>query len=87
MEETGYNCKIIADLYTPVKYVTKNNGTKVIKNVVYFLMEPIEKVGEPCWEMDKFIWINIKNYLPYCARVEKEVIEEAIHKFKIINHK
>ena len=46
MEETGWRCKTIKPLIT-VHYQFSRQGVPVSKSVEWFLMEPLEKVGEP----------------------------------------
>jgi len=45
-EETGWRCKALKPLIT-VRYQFSRRGTPVSKSVEWFLMEPLEKIGEP----------------------------------------
>src|SRR5947209_226769 len=54
-EETGYHCEIAREL-EPVTYWFQRNGRRVKKTVQWFLMRPIEKVGEHDHEVDEVAW-------------------------------
>src|SRR5205809_937940 len=45
LEETGYRCELVRQLDS-VTYWFQRNGERIKKNVVWYLMRPIEKVGE-----------------------------------------
>jgi len=54
-EETGYLCEIAREL-EPVTYWFQRSGRRVKKTVQWFLMRPIEKVGEHDHEVDEVVW-------------------------------
>ncbi|PYO02647.1 MAG: NUDIX hydrolase [Candidatus Rokuibacteriota bacterium] len=54
-EETGYRCEIAREL-DPVTYWFQRSGRRVKKTVQWFLMRPIEKVGEHDHEVDEVAW-------------------------------
>src|SRR5262249_45193449 len=54
-EEAGYLCEIAREL-EPVTYWFQRNGRRVKKTVQWFLMRPIEKVGEHDHEVDEVAW-------------------------------
>src|SRR5262249_46602365 len=56
-EETGYLCEIAREL-EPVTYWFQRNGRRVKKTVQWFLMRPIEKVGEHDHEVDEVAWAS-----------------------------
>jgi bis(5'-nucleosidyl)-tetraphosphatase len=45
-EETGYRCEIVKP-FDKVQYWFKKDEQLIKKNVVWFLMKPLEKTGEP----------------------------------------
>jgi len=54
-EETGYHCEITREL-EPVTYWFQRDGRRIKKTVQWFLMRPIEKVGEHDHEVDEVAW-------------------------------
>lgn len=54
-EETGYHCELIREL-TPVTYWFQRGGQRVKKTVHWFLMRPLEKVGDHDCEVDEVMW-------------------------------
>lgn len=54
-EETGYRCEVAREL-EPVTYWFQRNGQRVKKTVQWFLMRPLEKVGEHDHEVDEVAW-------------------------------
>ena len=55
-EETGYHCEITREL-EPVTYWFQRDGRRVKKTVQWFLMRPIEKIGEHDHEVDEVGWV------------------------------
>jgi 8-oxo-dGTP pyrophosphatase MutT (NUDIX family) len=55
-EETGYRCEIVHEL-EPVTYWFQRNGRRVKKTVRWYLMRPLEKVGEHDHEVDEVVWV------------------------------
>lgn len=56
-EETGYRCEIVREL-EPVTYWFQRNGRRVKKTVRWYLMRPLEKVGEHDHEVDEVVWFG-----------------------------
>lgn len=56
-EETGYRCEVVRDLES-VTYWFQRDGQRVRKTVHWFLMRPIEKVGEHDHEVDEVLWVD-----------------------------
>ncbi len=54
-EETGYRCEVLRDLEA-VTYWFQHDGKRIRKTVRWFLMRPIEKVGEHDHEVDEVMW-------------------------------
>lgn len=54
-EETGYRCEVVREL-EPVTYWFQRNGQRVRKTVRWFLMRPVEKVGDHDHEVDEVAW-------------------------------
>jgi len=54
-EETGYRCEVVRDL-EPVTYWFQRNGQRIRKTVRWFLMRPVEKVGDHDHEVDEVAW-------------------------------
>jgi 8-oxo-dGTP pyrophosphatase MutT (NUDIX family) len=57
LEETGYRCELVRQLDS-VTYWFQRNGERIKKNVVWYLMRPIEKVGEHDHEVDEVMWAD-----------------------------
>jgi 8-oxo-dGTP diphosphatase len=57
-EETGYRCEIVRELRA-VTYWFQRSGQRVKKTVRWFLMRPIEKVGDHDQEVDEVAWIAL----------------------------
>ena len=55
-EETGWRCEIIRPL-EPATYWFQRDGRRVKKTVRWFLMRPLEKVGEHDHEVDEVAWL------------------------------
>ena len=51
LEETGWRCRIEADLST-TEYWFQREGRRFRKTVVWFKMVPIEQSGIPDWEVE-----------------------------------
>ena len=56
-EETGYRCELVREL-APVTYWFRRQGRQVKKTVRWYLMRPIEKVGEHDHEVDEVLWTD-----------------------------
>jgi 8-oxo-dGTP pyrophosphatase MutT (NUDIX family) len=56
-EETGYRCEVVRAL-DPVTYWFQRRGRRIKKTVRWFLMRPIEKVGEHDHEVDEVAWVD-----------------------------
>jgi 8-oxo-dGTP pyrophosphatase MutT (NUDIX family) len=55
-EETGYRCELLREL-EPVTYWFQRDGQRIRKTVRWFLMRPVEKVGEHDHEVDEVAWV------------------------------
>jgi len=67
-EETGYRCEVVREL-EPVTYWFQRNGRRVKKTVRWYLMRPLEKIGEHDHEVDEVSWVEREEAL---ARVRYE---------------
>jgi 8-oxo-dGTP pyrophosphatase MutT (NUDIX family) len=56
-EETGYRCELVREL-EPITYWFQRGGRRIKKTVRWFLMRPIEKVGEHDHEVDEVLWAD-----------------------------
>ena len=56
-EETGYRCELEREL-PPVTYWFRRDGRQVKKTVRWFLMRPLEKVGDHDHEVDEVLWTD-----------------------------
>jgi ADP-ribose pyrophosphatase YjhB (NUDIX family) len=54
-EETGYHCEVVRQL-EPVTYWFQREGRRIRKTVHWYLMRPIDKVGEHDHEVDEVQW-------------------------------
>jgi len=54
-EETGYRCELVRELM-PVTYWFQRGGRRIRKTVRWYLMRPLEKVGEHDHEVDEVLW-------------------------------
>jgi 8-oxo-dGTP pyrophosphatase MutT (NUDIX family) len=54
-EETGYRCELVRELM-PVTYWFQRDGRRIRKTVRWYLMRPVEKVGEHDHEVDEVLW-------------------------------
>jgi 8-oxo-dGTP pyrophosphatase MutT (NUDIX family) len=54
-EETGYRCEVVREL-EPVTYWFQRDGRRIKKTVSWFLMRPLEKVGDHDHEVDEVAW-------------------------------
>ncbi len=57
-EETGYRCEVVRELEA-VTYWFQREGERIRKTVRWFLMHPIEKVGEHDHEVDEVRWVAL----------------------------
>jgi 8-oxo-dGTP pyrophosphatase MutT (NUDIX family) len=55
-EETGYRCDVVHELQ-PVTYWFQHGGRRVKKTVRWYLMRPLEKVGDHDHEVDEVLWL------------------------------
>jgi 8-oxo-dGTP pyrophosphatase MutT (NUDIX family) len=56
-EETGYRCEVVRELEA-VTYWFQRDGRRIRKTVRWFLMRPLEKVGEHDGEVDEVAWVD-----------------------------
>ena len=56
-EETGYRCEVVREL-EPVTYWFQRDGRRIKKTVSWFLMRPLEKVGDHDHEVDEVAWAD-----------------------------
>jgi 8-oxo-dGTP pyrophosphatase MutT (NUDIX family) len=56
-EETGYRCEVVRELEA-VTYWFQRRGRRIKKTVKWFLMRPLEKVGEHDHEVDEVAWLS-----------------------------
>jgi 8-oxo-dGTP pyrophosphatase MutT (NUDIX family) len=56
-EETGYRCEVVRELDS-VTYWFQRDGQRIRKNVRWYLMRPLEKVGEHDHEVDEVMWAD-----------------------------
>ena len=56
-EETGYRCELVREL-APVTYWFRRQGRQIKKTVRWYLMRPLEKVGEHDHEVDEVLWTD-----------------------------
>jgi 8-oxo-dGTP pyrophosphatase MutT (NUDIX family) len=61
-EETGYRCELEREL-APVTYWFRRDGRQVKKTVRWFLMRPLEKVGDHDHEVDEVLWTDKEDAL------------------------
>ena len=57
LEETGWRCRIEADLST-TEYWFQREGRRFRKTVVWFKMSPIEEAGVPDGEAEDVQWVE-----------------------------
>ncbi|ULA69749.1 MAG: NUDIX domain-containing protein [Nitrospira sp.] len=57
LEETGWNCRIEADLST-TEYWFQREGRRFRKTVVWFKMAPLELTGVPDGEVEEVQWVE-----------------------------
>jgi 8-oxo-dGTP pyrophosphatase MutT (NUDIX family) len=56
-EETGYRCEVVRDL-EEVTYWFQRGGRRIKKTVRWYLMRPMEKVGDHDHEVDEVAWTD-----------------------------
>ena len=56
-EETGWRCELVRELEA-VTYWFQREGERVRKTVRWYLMRPLEKVGEHDHEVDEVAWVS-----------------------------
>ena len=54
-EETGYRCEVVREIEA-VTYWFQREGKRIKKTVRWFLMRPLEKVGDHDHEVDEVAW-------------------------------
>ncbi len=58
-EETGYACRIERELPRS-QYWFRRGDTLVKKTVHWYLMRPLQKVGEHDWEVEEVAWVPLE---------------------------
>ena len=61
-EETGYRCELVREL-SPVTYWFQRDGRRIRKTVRWYLMRPLEKVGDHDHEVDEVAWASREDAL------------------------
>ncbi len=56
-EETGWHCEVVREL-EEITYWFQREGRRVRKTVRWYLMRPLEKVGEHDHEVDEVAWLD-----------------------------
>lgn len=56
-EETGYACEVVRELEA-VTYWFQRDGQRIRKTVRWYLMRPVEKVGDHDHEVDEIAWAD-----------------------------
>src|SRR5881628_795462 len=56
-EETGWECEVVRELES-VTYWFQRNGQRIRKSVRWYLMRPLQKVGEHDHEVDEVLWTD-----------------------------
>jgi 8-oxo-dGTP pyrophosphatase MutT (NUDIX family) len=56
-EETGYRCQVVRELEA-VTYWFQRGGRRIKKTVRWYLMRPLEKVGDHDHEVDEVAWAD-----------------------------
>ena len=56
-EETGYRCQVVRELEV-VTYWFQRGGRRIKKTVCWYLMHPLEKVGDHDHEVDEVAWAD-----------------------------
>jgi 8-oxo-dGTP pyrophosphatase MutT (NUDIX family) len=56
-EETGYRCQLVRELEA-VTYWFQRGGRRIKKTVRWYLMHPLEKVGDHDHEVDEVAWAD-----------------------------
>lgn len=56
-EETGYACEVVRELEA-VTYWFQREGQRIRKTVRWYLMRPVEKVGDHDHEVDEVAWAD-----------------------------
>jgi len=56
-EETGWRCEVVRELEA-VTYWYQRDGRRVRKTVRWYLMRPLEKVGEHDHEVEEVAWLR-----------------------------
>ena len=61
-EETGYHCEVVRELEA-VTYWFQRGGRRIKKTVRWFLMRPLEKIGDHDHEVDEVAWAGREDAL------------------------
>jgi 8-oxo-dGTP pyrophosphatase MutT (NUDIX family) len=61
-EETGYRCEVVREL-PAVTYWFQRSGQRVRKTVHWYLMRPLEKIGDHDHEVDEVTWAERQDAL------------------------
>src|SRR5436189_4719977 len=56
-EETGWECVVVREL-DAVTYLFQRDGQRIRKSVRWYLMRPLQKVGEHDYEVDEVLWTD-----------------------------
>jgi 8-oxo-dGTP pyrophosphatase MutT (NUDIX family) len=56
-EETGYRCEVVRELEA-VTYWFQRGGRRIKKTVRWYLLHPLEKVGDHDHEVDEVAWAD-----------------------------
>lgn len=62
LEETGYRCEVVREL-PAVTYWFQRSGQRVRKTVHWYLMRPLEKIGDHDHEVDEVTWAERQDAL------------------------
>lgn len=61
-EETGWRCEIVRAL-DEITYWFQRDGQRIRKSVRWFLMRPLQKIGEHDHEVDEVAWVDRREAL------------------------
>ena len=76
LEETGYECEILAPITAKVIYRTTHESKAANKELKMFLMRAGQQVKKPDWENDEFQWVPPEKAREYAADREWPPIAE-----------
>jgi len=77
-EEGGVEARVL-DKIGNIKYFFVQDGQKIFKTVIFYLMEYIQEAQEGvCWETEEIAWLPLKEVKKRLAfKNEKEILEKA----------